>query len=211
MKFNIKKIIFIGAGFLACLSSQVVAAESVWKERWIFGYSGKSGGDASPSNESGVEATYEFDSGVFLNGIYHKSKEVNGGYDNNGVNSHSNLIGLGYAFNIGDSNKVKIGYLRHKLYYKNIQMGGARVGTYLDGDIDGDGPMLQLVHKITPDLTADFQLFRSSYSTGDTINHKRIGGSYNITPSFFGRFEYQLVDRSGWHGNYWHVGVGYQF
>jgi hypothetical protein len=192
-------------------ASHGFAADAPWHERWVFGYAGASGNSPVASSEKGLEGTYEFDSGWFVNGIYNVSKEKSGGTDNNALNMNTWAIGGGYSFNLTSNTKGQIGYMYQDSSVKNVETGGVRVGTYRDLNIYGNGPVVRLVHKMSPSVTADVLVARLSYNTGVTNTNSRLGMSYDFRSNFFGRIDVHSIDRADWNSTRWGIGLGYRF
>lgn len=192
-------------------ASNGFAADAPWQERWVFGYAGASGNSPVASSEKGLEGIYEFDSGWYVNAIYNVSKEKSGGTDNNASNLNTTAIGGGYSFNLTSNTKGQIGYMYQDSSVQNVEMGGVRVGTYRDLHIYGNGPVVRLVYKLNPALTADLLVARFSYNTGVTNTNSRVGLSYEIQSNFFGRIDFHSIDRSDWNSTRWGIGLGYRF
>lgn len=196
---------------LLCVVNNGFAADAPWQERWVFGYAGASGNSPIASSEKGVEGIYEFDSGWYVNAIYNVSKEKSGGSDNNALDTNTTAIGGGYTFNLTPNTKGQVGYMYQDSSVKNVETGGVRVGTYRDRQIYGNGPVVRLVHKLSPSLTADLLVARFSYNTGVTNTNTRLGLSYDLTSKLFGRVDAHSIDRSDWNSTRWGVGLGYRF
>jgi hypothetical protein len=196
---------------LLCVVNNGFAADAPWQERWVFGYAGASGNSPIASSEKGVEGIYEFYSGWYVNAIYNVSKEKSGGSDNNALDTNTAAIGGGYTVNLTPNTKGQVGYLYQDSSVKNVEKGGVRVGTYRDRQIYGNGPVVRLVHKLSPSLTADVLVARFSYNTGVTNTNTRLGLSYDLTSKLFGRVDVHSIDRSDWSSTRWGVGLGYRF
>lgn len=192
-------------------ASHGFAAEAPWQERWVFGYAGASGNSPIASSEKGVEGIYEFDSGWYVNAIYNVSKEKSGGSDNNALNLNTMAMGGGYSVNLNSNTKGQIGYMYQDSSVKNVVSGGARVGTYPNFHIYGNGPVVRLVHRLNPALTADVLVARFSYNTGVANTNSRVGLSYELQPNLFGRIDFHSIDRSDWNSTRWGIGLGYRF
>jgi opacity protein-like surface antigen len=181
-----------------------------WKENWVYVHAGKLEHKYS-HNVYGVEASYQLDNNIYLSGMYDISKETQGGFDNNALNTYSAALTAGYLFNLTQDTKLQVGYMHQRVDIKNVEMGGIRSGVYENNIVRGNGLRLRLVQHISENISGDVEFLKVWYDTSLANNNLRAGLNYELVGNWYGRADYQATYREDYHSYGWSAGLGYRF
>lgn len=140
------------------------------------------------------------------------SKETNGGYDNNALTYTSDFVNLGYIHSLSEQTEIfaTVGYIG--VDQKNRQLGGVRVGTYIDSKIDGSTYSLGLKLEPSDNSEITVEYLKADYDTSVSNDILELIGTYYLNEHIGITGNYYTLDASnGFNSDAWKAGISWRF